>query len=403
VIESRKYSPVAVVALAFGAFLFSATAVNAADFQVSVKRNGNTQCTMTGSMLNIDPATGNVSIDLSADFPCGSSTGYPVPVTAIAGASLSVTGQTTVGGGTTGAGTVNLQLNTGLSAVTPGVSCVPDGFTGSNVSIVSGWSANLCGNSCGATVTRNVDVQNTSATLDGNITFKAKCTYQDQTDANLSTVRSNINSTPSVTVLHGTAPPANYCQSVTQLSDPKGLTDAMRQTSGIVTGGLYAGNISFMNYVTMFGVSSNTFPAGSGDTAGYGFPGDNTSTIATNISRDKYVSLQFRAPSNALWDQRAGYYSFAVNPQNTPFSAAIAPCPGQFDSDPLFPISAACKGEALFSDINWKITSGTTPSCKLEPGKTYYLNVIHAPRGTPSQSGCASSTCKVELRNAHSY
>jgi len=368
-----------------------------------VKRNGNTQCTMTGSMLNIDPATGNVSIDLSADFPCGSSTGYPVPVTAIAGASLSVTGQTTVGGGTTGAGTVNLQLNTGLSAVTPGVSCVPDGFTGSNVSIVSGWSANLCGNSCGATVTRNVDVQNTSATLDGNITFKAKCTYQDQTDANLSTVRSNINSTPSVTVLHGTAPPANYCQSVTQLSDPKGLTDAMRQTSGIVTGGLYAGNISFMNYVTMFGVSSNTFPAGSGDTAGYGFPGDNTSTIATNISRDKYVSLQFRAPSNALWDQRAGYYSFAVNPQNTPFSAAIAPCPGQFDSDPLFPISAACKGEALFSDINWKITSGTTPSCKLEPGKTYYLNVIHAPRGTPSQSGCASSTCKVELRNAHSY
>jgi hypothetical protein len=192
-----------------------------------------------------------------------------------------------------------------------------------------------------------------SATLDGNITFKAKCVSgSDQHQS--STARSNINSTPSVTVLHGTAPPANYCQSVTQLSDPKGLTDAMRQTSGIVTGGLYAGNISFMNYVTMFGVSSNTFPAGSGDTAGYGFPGDNTSTIATNISRDKYVSLQFRAPSNALWDQRAGYYSFAVNPQNTPFSAAIAPCPGQFDSDPLFPISAACKGEALFSDINWE-------------------------------------------------
>ncbi|MFZ1724941.1 MAG: hypothetical protein WAT76_15090, partial [Dokdonella sp.] len=106
-IESSKYSPVTVVALAFGAFLFSATAVNAADFQVLVKRNGNTECTMVGSMLNIDPNTGNVSIDLSADFPCGSSTGYPLPVTAIAAATLSVTGATTVGGGTTGEGTVN--------------------------------------------------------------------------------------------------------------------------------------------------------------------------------------------------------------------------------------------------------------------------------------------------------
>ena len=253
-IESSKYSPVTVVALAFGAFLFSATAVNAADFQVLVKRNGNTECTMVGSMLNIDPNTGNVSIDLSADFPCGSSTGYPLPVTAIAAATLSVTGATTVGGGTTGEGTVNLQLNTGLSAVTPGVTCAPDGFTGSNVSITSGWSANLCTSNCGAIATRSVVVQNTSATLDGNITFKAKCTYQDQTNVNLSTARSNINSTPSVTVQHGTAPPANYCQSVTELSNPKGMTDAMRQTSGIVTGGLYAGNISFMNYVTMFGV-----------------------------------------------------------------------------------------------------------------------------------------------------
>ena len=351
-------------------------------------------------MLNIDPATGNVSIDLSADFNC-----YPLVVSSLANsASLSVTGPTTVGGGTTGAGTVNLQLNTGLSAVTPGVTCVPDGFTSSNVSVSAGWSATLCSGSCGTTVTRSVDVQNTSATLDGNITFKAKCTYQDQSNVNLSSVRANITSTPSVTVQHGSAPPANYCQSVNELSDPKGLTDGMRQTVGNITGGTLPGNnIPFLNYVSVFGISSNTYPNGSGDTAGYGFPGTNTGTISTYITRDRYVSLQFRAPSNPIWLGRTGYYSFVVNPQNLGFSAAVAPCPGQFDSDPLFPIPFSCTGEALYQDINWVVTSGSTVGCKLEPGKTYYFNMIHAPRGTPNQSSCPGSSCKIEMRNAHSF
>lgn len=351
-------------------------------------------------MLNIDPGTGAVSIDLSADFNC-----YPSVIGSIAnGASLSVTGPTTVGGGTTGAGTVNLQLNTGLSGVTPGVSCVPDGIVSTRVSVSSGWTTNLCNNNCGATVTRSVNVQNTSSTLDGDITFKAKCTYQDQSNVDLSTERTNISSTPAVAVLHGTTPPANYCQSVSELADPKGLTDGMRQLTGNITGGTMPGTgISFLDYVSVFGVSPNTYSTGSGDTAGYGFPGTNTSTLTTFISTNKYVSLQFRAPSNPIWLGRSGSYSYVVNPQNLPFSAAIAPCPGQFDSDPLFPIGFSCKGEALFQDTTWAITSGSTASCKLEPGKTYYFNMIVAPRGTPSQSGCAGSSCKVQFRNSHSY
>lgn len=402
--ESNKSYPIAAIALILGGFLVSAPSVNAADFQVVVNRSSVPQCTLAGSMLNIDPVTGNVSIDLSADFTC-----YPLVVSSIAnGASLTVSPPTTVGGGTSGIGTVSLQLTTGLSVNTPGVTCVPDGFTASNVSVLSGWTAStaLCGpNSCGLSVpARSVTVQNTSATLDGSITFKAKCTYQDQSNANLSTVRANITSMPSVTVLHGSAPPPTFCQSVSQLSDPKGLTDAMRQPSGNVTGGTFPGtNIPFLEYISVFGSSSDTYPPGSNDTAGYGFPGTNTGTISTFITRDKYVSLQFRAPTNTLWNGRTGYYSFVVNPQNLGFSAAIAPCPGQFDSDPLYPIQFACKGEALFQDINWVITNGNTNGCKLEPGKTYYLNMIHAPRATPDQSSCPGSSCKIELRNAHSF
>lgn len=395
--ELNRSFPIVAFALAFGALLFQSTSVQAADFQVAVTRNSVPQCSLTGSLLNIDPTTGSISIDLSADFTC-----YPLVVSTIAnGASLSVTGPTTVGGGTTGAGTINLQLNTGLSAATPGVTCVPDGFTSSNVSVSNGWSAALCSNNCGATVTRSVDVQNPSATLDGNITFKAKCTYQDQSNVNLSSVRANIQSAPSVTVQHGTTPPPAYCQSVSELADPKGLTPAMRQATGNVTGGTLPGTgISFLNYTSVFGVSANTYPAGTTDTAGYGFPGTNFSTLTSAIQKDKYVSLQFRAPTNSLWNLKTGFYYMTV-PPNLELTAAIAPCPGQFDDDVNFPLGGfSCKGQALVQDITWKVTSGTTASCDLIPGNTYYLNLIHASRATPAQSVCGGSSCSFQIQNS---
>ncbi len=397
--ELKRCFPIAVVTLALGFLMMSSAAVNAADFQVAVKRFAVPQCSLTGSMLNIDPASGNVSIDLSADFSC-----YPLVVSSIAnGASLSVTGATTVGGGVTGAGTINLQLNTGLSAITPGVTCVPDGFSASNVLVSSGWSANLCSSNCGATVTRSVDVQNTSATLDGSITFKAKCTYQDQSNVNLSSVRTNIQSVPSVTVQHGTAPAPNYCQSVSELSDPKGMTDAMRQTVGNVSGGILPGsNIPFLEYTSVFGVSANTYPAGAGDTLGYGFPGINKSTITTSITKGKYISWKFRAPSNSVWIGRVGSY-FWQSQVNVSLSVAIAPCPGQFDNDPLYPLTGlTCKGESLV-DNQWITTSGSSVACKLEPGKTYYLNVIHAERGNPTNSYCPNSSCTVQIINRNNY
>lgn len=348
-------------------------------------------------MLNIDPVSGNVSIDLSADFSC-----YPLTVSSIAnGASLSINGQTTVGGGTTGQGTVNVQLNTGLSAITAGVTCVPDGFIASNV-LPTGWTANLCTNSCGATVTRSVDVQNTSSTLDGNITFKAKCTYQDQTNVNLSSVRANIQSTPAVTVLHGTTPPASYCQSVSELANPKGLTPAMRQSSVTVTLGTLPGTYVDPAYTTIFGISPNTFPAGGGDTAGYGFPGTNKSTLSSRIDRDKYISLQFRAPLDSTWNQRTGYFH-PTSQAGIDLNAAIAPCPGQFDDDANFPLSGStCVGTGDGQDITWKV-SGTGFACNLVPGKTYYLNLIHAPRNNPGQSTCTGSSCSFQIRNAHNY
>jgi hypothetical protein len=367
---------------------------HAANFQVDVKRFSVSQCGMTGSMLNIDPSTGNVSIDLDADFVC-----YPLVVSSIANnASLSVTSATTIGGGTSGQGSVNLQLNTGLSGTTPGVTCVPDGYTSSNVNISSGWTASsaLCGPSnCGATATRTVNVVNPSSTLDGNITFKAKCTYQDQSNVNLSSVRANIPSSPLVTVQHGTAPAPTFCSSVTELATPNGLTEAGRQTTGTVTGGLYPGTRDFLNYTSVFGFSTGTVAAGDPDNQGFGFPGDNRTSVTLTVQKNKYIAMQFRAPSAPAWNGVFG--GFLAQPVAAFSLFAIAPCPGQFANDANYPMNNnVCRGIAKSANLNFKITSGTGSQCLLVPGNTYYLNVIQAGGfnnlTTPS---CSSSSCGV--------
>jgi hypothetical protein len=376
-------------AIALCASLVLPAQSHAANFQVDVKRFSVSQCGMTGSMLNIDPTTGNISIDLDADFVC-----YPLVVSSIANnASLSVTSATTIGGGTTGEGSVNLQLNTGLSGVTSGVTCVPDGYSSANVNISSGWSTTLCTN-CGATATRTVNVVNPSATLDGNITFKAKCTYQDQSNANLSSVRTNIPSTPLVTVQHGTAPTPTFCTSLTELATPNGLNDADRQSTGTVAGGLYPGTRDFLNYTSVFGFSTGTFTAGDPDNQGFGFPGDNRTSVTLSVQRNKFIAMKFRAPSAPIWHGVAN--TFLGQPVAAFSLFSLAPCPGQFANDSNYPMNNLCRGIAKSANVNESIFSGTGSQCILVPGNTYYFNVIQASGfNNLTNPSCSSSSCGV--------
>ena len=379
-------------AVGFLVAICASTSSDAADFQVAAKRLSVTQCTMNGSLLNIDSATGNVTIDLSADLNC-----YPAPVNAMANnASMSASPSTT-GGGTNGIGSVNLVLNTGLSAATPGVTCIPDGYTASNVSVTSGWTSALCVSpNCGPTVGRTVAVQNTSATTDGSITLKAKCTYQDQTNINLSSERRNIQSTPVVSVLHGTTPVVSYCQSVSELNQTYGLTPAMRQLTGTVTGGLYPGTgKDFTTYTSVFGFADDTYPPGSPDTVGFGYPGDNFTNVTMGVQRDKYVSFQFRAPTDPSWNGSQG--SYLVIPGNSYTLASIAPCPGQFASDVNFPTNPGCHIAGKGQNLNVQITSGTTSSCKLIPGNTYYLNLINSFFPDLTVTTCSGSLCAPKV------
>lgn len=384
-------------ALGFLVVLCAPASSEAAQFQVAAKRLSVTQCTMNGSLLNIDSATGNVSIDLDTDFNC-----YPQAVTTLANNASMSASPTTTGGGTNGTGSVNLLLNTGLLAATPGVTCVPDSFSATNVVVTSGWTNALCTSpNCGPAVSRTVAVQNNSSTTDGSITFKAKCTYQDQTNVNLTTERKNIQSTPAVTVLHGTTPTPTYCQSVSELSNTYGLTPAMRQLTGDVSGGLYPGTgLDFTTYTAVFGSAALTYPTGDPDNVGFGFPGDNRTNVTIGLKQNKYISWQFRAPTNPLWNPVDG--SYLVIPGTAFVRASISPCPGQFVSDVNYPNNLACHIVGKQNNLNFEITSASTARCKLIPGNTYYFNLINADFPTLTQSTCPSSTCfpKINMQGA---
>jgi hypothetical protein len=378
---------------------YIASSAHAASFPVELKRSNVVQCALTGSIFSIDPVTGAISIDLDADSTC-----YPAIITRLnQSASLAVTTSLTVGGGTTGEGTVGLLLNTGLTGTTPGLTCVSEGLTASNVNITSGWPITFCTN-CGATASVNVGVQHAGSSGNGSIAFSAKCTYQDPINPNLQTVRSNIVSAATVTVTPGTIPTPTACTSVAQLAVPNGLTPAMRQVSATVQpNGGSASTRSMLEYTSLFGTSANTFPPGATDTVMYGFPGSITGlTYQVTLERGKYVSLQFRAPSNTVWLERSGSY-FAGGLQ-VYTRASIAPCPGQFGPDPAWPTTGKCFFDGTKNNTPiWQVSNGTPAACKLEPGKIYYLNVIQAYDSSPTDNSCMNTSCKFEIRNTHFY
>jgi hypothetical protein len=240
-------------------------------------------------------------------------------------------------------------------------------------------------------------VQNTSGVVNGTITFKAKCTYQDPTNANLQMVRSNIQTAQTVTVEPGTTPAPTYCTSVSELANPRGLTDAMRQPTGTVSTGLNPGvGIDFLNYTSVFGFANNTFPAGNPDNVGFGFPGSYYADTEFGVQKNKFIAMRFRAPSHSTWLNEVARMRFFIGTAYT--QIAIGQCPGQFGTDANFPNNASCRVAGKGEDLIWNVTAGTTGNCRLVPGNTYYLNVINSSNMSDlTQSTCASSSCALGI------
>ena len=181
--------------------------------------------------------------------------------------------------------------------------------------------------------------------------------------------------------------------SVDELVTPNGLTDAMRLPVGMVTGPLLPNEpLSLLEYAAVFGTAQGTYPPNEPDPTGFGFPGTNRNRLTFSVPADRYVAMEFRVPTDAAWEGTAGYHMMI--PGATFASATIAPCPGQFTDDALWPVAQGC---TVFGEDSLRWTVGGSEGCALRPGATYYLNVINAAVDTPSVSTCTSGTCQFKL------
>lgn len=402
--------PATIIAVALGSLLVPSDAH--AQFQVDlVATPASNSCTLNGSVLTIDPVTGNVTIDVVGQSSCGSTGGYPEAVTAISTLGALTLSTTQVGGGTTGTGVVTVTLGTGLTAAEPNVKCITAGSVPSVSHITAtGWSGVLCGDgvapTCGTSHSKAVTLANSSTTTDGTVTFNASCSYTGAPSSTPNSVSTSITIAQSsaVTVVHGTAPVLDYCSSVSQLtSPPHSLTEAQRQLTGNSSGGNPAGTgLDFTRYSAIFGSSPDT---GGTVAEGFGFPGTNRSLTNLGLQRDKYTSLQFRVPTGATWLNKVG--AFAMIPNGAATWFAISRCPGQFSQDAVWAWSAAnaasqvCVQQADQQTLPWKITtSASEGNCRLIPGETYYLNIMQSNHPQMGTSTCSSSICTPRIASS---
>lgn len=113
-------------------------------------------------------------------------------------------------------------------------------------------------------------------------------------------------------------------------------------------------------------------------------PGD-TATI--EIETGAYAAL--RIDTAGLAGRAGALNSEMPGSMGAPFVLAISRCPGDFQ-----PESSTCRTEVSgLASIGW--TTAATPAsyCRLEPGATYYLNVMFADPASPSMSTCSFSRC----------
>lgn len=195
---------------------------------------------------------------------------------------------------------------------------------------------------------------------------------------------------------HGTAPPVTYCSSLNELATPNGLHDSDRQLSGNIMGGTMPGSgKDFQEYTSVFGFRPGVVASGDPDNIGFGFPGNNTTSVTfTNVMKNKFIAMKFRAPSAPTFNGSIG--SFLGQPVAAFTLFSLAPCPGQFSTDANRPMVGNCQGIAKSANLSFKFAQpgAIGNQCKLIPGNTYYFNIIQADGFNALTSpSCGAGSC----------
>lgn len=247
-------------------------------------------------------------------------------------------------------------------------------YSGTFPSAVTGWPAGqACTGATDCATTRNVPI--TMPATAGTYTFTLTCSKAGFTPA-VSSRSTTISSGP---------PPAGCIA-------PSGLT---RQMSGKVSynDGNDRNNIDLTRFENVFGHDNQ-------GGASRLWPGTQNINQRIFIPRNNYVALQFTVPSNLHTDTRGQYRFEETAPTSSVMSITVSKACGDFSTTPTAPMTTKCilNGGALNSALTWGKT-GLTARCQLEPGETYYLNIVHANLNTITTSGCSVASCSNTIQN----
>ena len=170
-----------------------------------------------------------------------------------------------------------------------------------------------------------------------------------------------------------------------------------RQASANVKFGTKAGTYALSTADAVFNVMPTV--------AATAFPWIGNRAVSMIVNANQYLALPFTVPANLPANYAGRFGSFDTNYLGAPpFSGAVAysvsPCAGDFSSA----VPPACKRQWNGADGEYltfvapEIGDAGGQLCKLERGKTYYLNIITSPLATPTTNKCANGgNCTVSM------
>ncbi len=329
-------------------------------------------CVLTtdGNGVNLDPPNGRLLANVTFGANCPTATTAPPAVTAPAitnGLDASELPSSSVPGAT--------------HTVTWSADADNCSYSASSLpATVTGWptSGNVCSDADSCAGVRSVPV--TLPATSGNYTFDLSCRRTGSSV--VATSRRTVAVAPQ-------APPTTGCIA------PAGLTrlsTAYVEFNYTVSNGRTTDATQFEN---IFGYTTDGAPLQS-------FPGVVNVNQRLFMPRNYYAALAFTVPSS-LTPLTTGAFRFEeTQPQTSParMSMTISKSCGDFGVNATAPLTNACvlNNSPSNGNILWGYAPGNPAICQLQPGETYYLNIIHAPLSAPLSTYC-QNYCGNTIQN----
>lgn len=235
---------------------------------------------------------------------------------------------------------------------------------------ISGWptSGNVCSDADSCAMSRSVPI--TLPATPGNYVFDLTCRRTG------SSVVATSRRTVNVPVIN---PPTGGCVAPAGLMRLDTVYTEFNYTVG------QGQTVDATRFESIFGYSADTGPL-------RGFPGTVNLNRRVFMPRNSYVALQFTVPAN-LTAQTSGAFRFEeTQPQTNParMSMTISKDCGDFSATATAPLTNACvlNGAPSNGNLLWGYAPGNPAVCQLQPGETYYLNILHAPLSAPLSTYC---------------